>query len=158
MRERFECFIDCFFILFCPFIKNSSSACGLCNEYERYETIHTLTHFCVKPPSSSSLFPFFSFFLCLLVFSCLCGIYEIRVFELKSQVKTHAPQHLLHALPGGGRVVGAKAHTHIYTHISNARFRFSFAIERERLTITTTRRRKYASRNVRENAPGLSDV
>jgi len=51
----------------------------------------------------------------------LCGIYEIRVFELKSQVKTHAPQHLLHALPGGGRVVGAKAHTHTYTHTSVTR-------------------------------------
>jgi len=55
-------------------------------------------------------------------------------------------------------------HIYIYIYISNARFRFSFAIERERLTvtrrgrITTIRRRKYASRNVRENAPGLSDV
>jgi hypothetical protein len=82
------------------------------------------------------------------------------LFELKSKVKKHAPQHFLHALRGGGRVVGAKAH--IYTYISNARFRFSFAIERERLTVTrrttTTIRRKYASRNVRENAPGLSDV
>jgi len=81
---------------------------------------HTYTLLCET--SLSSLFPFFSFFLCLLV--CLCviyDVYEIRVFELKSQVKTHAPQHLLHALPGGGRVVGAKARTHIYTHTSVTR-------------------------------------
>ena len=137
-----------FFIFLCPFIKNSSSACGLCVT-NMSDTIQSHTHTLLRETSLS-----FSFF-----FTSSKDLCE-RVFELKSRQEraiTSSPR----AARWWPRCWCKSTHTYIY--ISNARFRFSFAIERERLTVTRRgrtrrRRRKYASRNVRENAPGLSDV
>ena len=93
------------------------------------------------------------FFRRLLFVICLV----IRVFKLK--IASNTRHNIFSTRCSVVAALLVQKHTHIYIYISNARFRFSFAIERERLTVTRRgRRRKYASRNVRENAPGLSDV